>query len=330
MKFASCSIRGSKRRSERSESRAMKPLHLPALLLLLALTTAAAVDDWTRLDQQSAERYRSGDYAAALDSAQQALTLAERSAAAFGPGKARVATSLNVLALIHQAQGQLDEAIAEFERAVTIGESALPADHPNLVALRGNLESARQAQRQNELDSQAQRTQQLNEQALAHHERGEYEQAAALYEQVLPLVEQHFGTDSREAGRVLAGLADTQFMRKQYEQAAASYQRAIRIFETQEGEAVALAGALDALARVHYAQRQYSKAEPLFQRALATLEAELGPEHVDLLPVLDNLAALKLTTHREEQAREFQLRARSIRKANGVEAETVKSRASQG
>ena len=47
----------------------------------------------------------------------------------------------------------------------------------------------------------------------------------------------------------------------------------------------------------------------------------LGTEHVDLLPVLDNLTALYLTTRRSERADEFQRRAAAIRKAHGLEAD---------
>lgn len=291
-----------------------------ALLLLLSSPGLAAPDQWTRLDQQASAQYRQGDTAAAQLSAEQALAIAERDHAS-GPGAARLATSLNALALIHQAQGHYAEARPLLERALAIAEKALPAGHPNLDALRTNLAAMQEAQDQQAVQAEAQRAQDLNEQALAHHDRSEYIQAAALYQDALPLLEKHFGPDSIEVARVLASLADTHAGRKQYAEAETLYQRTLAIYEGRASEAVARASALNAMAAVYYAQRQYGKAEPLFRRSLETLEAERGPAHVDLLPALDNLTALYLTTRREERAQEFRRRAAAIRKAHDIAAQ---------
>lgn len=169
-----------------------------------------------------------------------------------------------------------------------------------------------------ELD--ARRAQDINEEALAHHGRGEYEQAATLYEQALPLVEKHFGADSVETARVLVNLADTCERRKDRARAQALYQRALGIYEGRADEAVAHAGVLNELASLYYLQRQYGKAAPLFKRSLQIMESVRGVEHVDLLPMLDNLTALYLTTHRGERAEEFRRRAATIRKSHGLEA----------
>jgi tetratricopeptide (TPR) repeat protein len=289
-----------------------------ALLMLAAPVGSATADDWTRLDQQAAALYRAGDYARALSSAQEALALAERDFAS-APGDARLATSLNALALIHQAQGRYDEAQSLLERALAISTRVLPADHPNLGALRANLESLREARRQQELTRDARRAQDLNEQAMAHHKRGEYERAAVLYAQALPIVERHFGVNSVEAARVLANWADTCEQRKDHSRAEELYRRALDIYDARDDEAVAHAGVLNSLASVHYMQRRYDKAEPLFKRSLELLITALGEDDVDLLPLLDNLTALYLTTRRGERAEEIERRARSIRKAHGLE-----------
>ncbi|MEJ0098427.1 MAG: tetratricopeptide repeat-containing protein [Pseudomonadota bacterium] len=292
---------------------------LAVALLSWVNAAAAAPDEWTRLDQQTAAQYQARDYVAAAVSAQQALVLAERDSDA-GPGAVRLATSLNALALIEQAQGRLGEAQTLLERALTVAEKALPADHPNLIALRANLASVRDAQHGQALADEARQAQDFNEQALAHHERGEYEQAASLYEQALPLVEKHFGTDSVEVARVLASLAGTYAARKQYPQAEALYQRALELFDAYQGEVIAQAGVLNELATVEYLQRRYAKAEPLFRQALELLESARGRDHVDLLPALDNLVALYRTTRREAKAEEFRRRAAAIRKAHGLGA----------
>lgn len=305
-----------------ARTRLVFPLSI-LLPLLLSMTlpawpVAAAAGEWARLDAQAIAQYRSGDYDAALVTAQRALALVEGEQAA-GMSALRLASSLNTLALIHQAQGNLIEAQDLLERALTVSRQALPADHPNVAALRTNLASLQEAVHQQEVMQLAQRALALNEQGLAHHERGEYEQAASFYEEALPVVERHFGADSAEAARVLASLGDTHAARKAYPRAEALYGQALAIYARHDGEAVARGGALNALAVIHYLQRQYGKAEPLFRESLASLETAFGPEHPELLPVLDNLVALHLTTDRERQAQAFVRRAAAIRKAHGLD-----------
>lgn len=293
-------------------------LALVAMLLASPAVMPASPDAWIRLDQQASAQYRSGDYASARTSAQQALSLAERHASSE-QDQARLATSLNVLALIYEAQQRYGDAQPLLERALSISMQALPADHPNIAALRANLESLRKARHQHELALDARRAQDLNEQALKHHTLGEYQEAARLYEQALPIVEQHLGADSVEAARVLANLADTYEQRKDHARAAALYRRALDIYEEHADEAAAQATVLNRLASVHYIQRQYAKAAPLFKRSLQLMESIRGADHVDLLPMLDNLAALYLTTHRDDRAEEFLRRAATIRKMHGLE-----------
>lgn len=290
-----------------------------ALILLTTPAMSESPDAWTLLDQQASTQYRSGDYASALASAQQALILAERDAASKS-GSMRLATSLNALALIHQAEGRFAEAQPLLERALQISMQSLPADHPNLAALRANHDSLKESRQLHELALDARRAQDINEAALAHHGRGEYEQATALYEQALPIVEKYFGADSVETARVLANLADSCEQRKDHTRAEALYQRALDIYAGRVDEAAAQARVLNALASVYYMQRQYGKATPLFKHSLQMLESVRGAEHVDLLPVLDNLTALYLTIRRGERAEEFRRRAAAIRKAHGLEA----------
>ena len=289
-----------------------------ALLLLLSSAIAtAASDEWAHLDQQASDLFRSGDYGAATALAAQALALAERDSAS-APAKARQASSLNLLALIHQAQQHDEAAEALLVRAVAIAEAALPADHPNLVALRHNLASLRAERQAKSSAEQARQTEAINEQALAHRQRGEYAQAAALYRRVLPRVESLFGADSIEAARVLCGLADAQLAQQQYEAAEPYYQRASAIFENRADAAAEHADVLNSLASIRYRQRRYGDAQAGFDEALAVLERARGPQHVDLLPVLDNLFALYLATDRKEQAQLVRRRASAIRKANHV------------
>lgn len=284
------------------------------VLLVATAGVASAADGWMQWNQQAMAAYQAGDYVAARDPAQQALAIAERDHA-DGPGAARLATSLNALALVLQATGDHDGARPLLERAVTVAAQTLGEDHPNTVALRANLAALQEAGEQRDRQHHAQAVEARNEQALAHHGRGEFAEAAALYESALPQVQALFGGDSVEVGRVLVSLADTHSERKQYPEAEALYQRAVTIYQGHQGEGPALAAALNDWASLRYAQRQYGKAAPLFHRALETLEGLHGTIHPDLLLVLDNLATLYRTMGREAQAEEYRRRARAIRES---------------
>jgi tetratricopeptide repeat protein len=51
------------------------------------------------------------------------------------------------------------------------------------------------------------------------------------------------------------------------------------------------------LAAVYYAQGQYTEAAPLYQRALVLQEQVLGPDHPQLVPVLEANAAVHRKMH---------------------------------
>lgn len=163
-----------------------------------------------------------------------------------------------------------------------------------------------------------QEAQACNEQALALHAQGEYAQAAARYEAILPAITAHFGDDSREVAHVLSGLADTLAARQQYAQAEQVYDRALIIYAAHD-DRLAQAGVLNGQAAAFYMRRQYGRAEPLFRRALELLEAERGDVHADLVPVLENLAALYQTLRRDDRAQAYQQRVRAVREALAAE-----------
>lgn len=152
----------------------------------------------------------------------------------------------------------------------------------------------------------------LNEQALTLHGQGKLAEAAMLYEQVLPLVEKHFGISSEEVARILASLADTHLVRRQYQEAETLFRRALAIYEEKGSDTQARANVLNGLASTFYMRRQYSKAEPLYKEALGLLEQTPGSNAQSLLLVLDNLAALYQTTRRTTLADELRRRAESV------------------
>ena len=111
------------------------------LLLFCSLSLAAfaqgvASGAWDKLIQEANQLYRAGNYLGAVDVVKKALELAEK---AFGPGHPTVATSLNNLSALYQAQGQYAQAEPLYKRSLAIWEKSLGPDHPIVAASLNNL-----------------------------------------------------------------------------------------------------------------------------------------------------------------------------------------------
>lgn len=67
------------------------------------------------------------------------------------------------------------------------------------------------------------------------------------------------------------------------------------------------------LASYYRDQKEYSKAEAIYQRALSIKEETNGPDHPDVVMILDNYAQLLKTANRQEEAILLEARAKTIR-----------------
>src|SRR5262245_60957877 len=82
------------------------------------------------------------------------------------------------------------------------------------------------------------------------------------------------------------------FEQGDYAEAARQFQAALPL-----ADAGSLAPSLMNIAAVYYAQGQYTEAARLYQRALVLQEQVLGPDHPQLIPVLEPNAALQRKMH---------------------------------
>ena len=119
---------------------------LTTLALSLLLATPAvhaqgsAMQSWQRAHDQAQQAYAAGDLAAAEPAAREALRQAR---AGQGGNQSFVASSLNLLALVRQRQGQAVEAVALLKEALALSEAA--ADPAATAALALNLGNALEA-----------------------------------------------------------------------------------------------------------------------------------------------------------------------------------------
>ncbi len=93
-----------------------------------------------------------------------------------------MATDLNNLALLYQAQGRYAEAEPLYKRALAIREKALGAEHPDVA-------------------------QSLNNLAALYHDQGRYAEAEPLYERSLAIREKVLGPEHPYTARSLENYA---------------------------------------------------------------------------------------------------------------------------
>jgi tetratricopeptide (TPR) repeat protein len=89
-----------------------------------------ALAEATRLIHEAIALYRAGKFAQAEPLFRQVLAIAEK---ALGPEHPNVATSLNNLAGLYDAQGQYAQAEPLYRRALAIFEKALGPEHPKVA-----------------------------------------------------------------------------------------------------------------------------------------------------------------------------------------------------
>ncbi len=102
-------------------------------LLCLALWLAGCSTEetrWERLVADGETAFQAGRYAEAEKLCLAALKEAEE----FGEQDPRLATSLNNLAVLYDAQGHYAQAEPFYQRAITIYEKALGPEHPDVAA----------------------------------------------------------------------------------------------------------------------------------------------------------------------------------------------------
>ena len=96
---------------------------------------------WQTCMRAGARSQQHGRAAEAARLYQVAIKRAER----FGPGDARLVTSLAGLADLYRAQGDYPKAEPLYQRALAIGERTLGPDHPTVLAYQWEVAKARNA-----------------------------------------------------------------------------------------------------------------------------------------------------------------------------------------
>jgi tetratricopeptide (TPR) repeat protein len=226
---------------------------------------------------------------------QQARSLLERALAIreahLGRDHPQIAESLNNLARVLYAQGDLAGARALHERALTIRESHLGADHPATAETLSNL-------------------------ANILHAQGDLDGARALHKRALAIREAQLGPNHPDTALSLNNLANVLHAEKDLESARTLHERALAINEACLGaDHPTTAENLNSLGGVLADQGDLDRAHARLERALAIREAQLGPDHPHTARSLSNLANVLRDQGDLDGARALHERALAIREA---------------
>ncbi|MEL6554132.1 MAG: tetratricopeptide repeat protein [Cyanobacteria bacterium J06621_11] len=155
------------------------------------------------------------------------------------------------------------------------------------------LEAIAQTEATSEATQSLARAEQLNEEAYALYQQGQYAEAILLLQEAIAIKEAALGPDHPEVATSLSNLAGLHRQQGNDATALPLYERVLSIRATALGpDHLEVAASLNNLAELHLEQGNYDIAMPLFERSLSIREAALGPNHPAVATSLNNLASL--------------------------------------
>lgn len=191
---------------------------------------------------------RTGDDLGAIDTLEQALSVADGNAEARN---GRVAHVLNYLAIAYDQADRKPEARKAFERALALRESQLGSKHPAILVALTNLG--------------------------AFLSRTDADAAASYLERGLRIAEQSYGDHHIKTARVAANLGQVRHEQGRCEDALKLYDRALAIYREAEGRNdMEMATVLTAKGRCLTAVERSAEAVPILEQALAMRSDNAG------------------------------------------------------
>ncbi len=186
-----------------------------------------------------------------------------------------------------QGQRKSSDAIPFVERALSLQENAVGAEHPIIA-------------------------QSLNKLASLYNDKLDYAMAEQLYQRAIAIQEKALRPDHPDLADSLMNFAELHSNNRAYDKADPLYRRAIAIREKALGpEHLLVVVSLHKLAfMLHRNKGDYASAEPLYQRSLAILEKVQGPDSLNVAQMLTNLADLYY--HKRDDSRAEQLYQRAL------------------
>lgn len=183
--------------------------------------------------------------------------------------------------------GLYEVAIAQFDRALKSRISALGPDDPSVAEAEAAIGSAKAS-------------------------FGDFDGADQHYAKALAIRIATAGPADTATASVLAGLGALRWRQGRHEEAESLYKRAIKVDESTPENSAALSRDLGGLGIVYWAQGKFADAEPVMRKGLSMREKDLGPDHPDLAPLMNNLGGVYWSQKRYADALPLYERTRRI------------------
>jgi serine/threonine protein kinase len=214
----------------------------------------------------------------------------------------------NTLGTTYWYLGEYPEAIKQYQRAATLRESKLGADHADTLDSRDSLGEAylsagRVADAIRLFEQNLKQRQELfgadhpdtttsrDHLALAYQESGRVAEAVPLHEQNLKQREAHLGTDHPDTFAVRNNLANAYLSVNRIADAIGLHQQNLRLHQAKFGTGHPdTLTARNNLAEAYLVAGRSADAIPLLERTLQQKEATLGVDHPETLASRHNLA----------------------------------------
>jgi len=230
------------------------------------------------LSQLGTATYLDANYEASRDWTQQALDSIERTEIAMSPSAAILLTNLGQA---EAAMGELDAALASFERAEEITERNFGA--ASVRAGRAKINRA---------------------EVLSRFER--HGEAERLYAAALRIYEMELPPNHPELNIPLNNLGITYRALQRFDDAEKVLKRVIEAYRGYGASSEPdLAVAIFNLARVHAAQSDTEQAEPLYREALEIYSESLGDEHPNVVTMRQGFADFLREQGRGDEAEQL-------------------------
>jgi CHAT domain-containing protein/Tfp pilus assembly protein PilF len=252
--------------------------------------------------------------------------------------KAGIPRPLNLIGMVHKAQGNYAEALDYYQRSLKLAEqvgdkAVIPAVLNNVglvLSGQGNYAQALESFQNSLVLSEQQGTKPtiarvLNNLGLVHFFQGNYAQALQYFQKGLTLKEQ-----LNDKAGILSGLNNiglVHFTQGNYTQALEYYQRTLAVAE-ELGNKEGLAGILVNIGETYGNQNNYELALKTYQRSLALAE-ELGAKEA-IAQALSHIGNAYYSQGKYEESLEFSARAGAVAKQIGSPQPLIEARTIEG
>jgi TonB family protein len=153
----------------------------------------------------------------------------------------------------------------------------------------------------------------LNAKTVQLYREGKFDEALALAERVLGMMEGAFGASHRCVAGALANVGAVRSAKEQYEQAETLYRRSLAIYDAVgERDSAVVVAVLRRLVFLSAVRRDFDKAEASAQRIVSIAEKKYKPQQLEMALALTDLAEVARLKLDNKRARSLYARVVEI------------------